>query len=703
MTDLGKLALGVEPEGKDFGKKLAELLGGSEVAEHLGGAGKKAALIFASGFGVALGAGAILESVGSTFEKAYNTIRVGTGKTGPALASLDKSFNDVFSHGAEGAGEVGQTITVLNQKLGLTKKPLDTLATQILDLSRITKTDLGTNVQALTGLYNNWNVAGKDVGSTTDMLFRASQQSGVAVGDLASELASSGVQLRSVGLGLQDSTALLALLGKEGLSVSDVLPGINKSLALAAKEGKPAAAVFKDTFAAIRNAPNDTKAAGIALDVFGARAGPKLAGLIREGKLGYEQFATAIGKGDTIQKAADDTETWQVKLDKLRNNLETKLAPLGIKVFTGIGTAVDWVSTELGVAFGPQGDGTKAVTFFQGLVADLSAFWDQHGTQIIATAQRIEGDVVSAFFTIRTGVGDFITDVQSKGATFSAIGQKFVGVWQQLWPTVKAAFDLVVIVVRDAIGIIEDLWDRFGSHLIDHIRTAFNAVMQIASGVLQAVRGVIEIVTGLITLKWGKVWQGVKDVFGGVFNALSGIAKTALNVLSTQIGSAMAIISLAWHGVWSGFGTVVAGIWGGIERSAATGVNGIIDIINGLISAYNALPFVGNIAKVGHVSWGSSAPAKPSPTIGGSKPGSRGAAHTTPAAPTGSSKPGSRGVATASAIKATPATALAGTANVHIDASLTVEGSINGDAHLQSVLDDHMARITSGVSAGTRS
>jgi phage-related minor tail protein len=104
-----------------------------------------------------------------------------------------------------------------------------------------------------------------------------------------------------MGFSFERSAALAATLSKAGSSVSDVLPAMSKAMAVAAKEGKSAAVVFGETFDKIKNAPTATEAAGVALDVFGAKAGPKLATLIREGKLSFDDLLKSMqGGSDTI-------------------------------------------------------------------------------------------------------------------------------------------------------------------------------------------------------------------------------------------------------------------------------------------------------------------------------------------------------------------------------------------------------------------
>jgi TP901 family phage tail tape measure protein len=153
----------------------------------------------------------------------------------------------------------GAAVTGFNQKLGLTGQPLQQLSEQALELSRITGTELAGNVESITNVMQNFGVSAGDQSGKLDLLFRASQASGVSVADLSSQMSGAGVVLRSVGLDFNQSAAFLATLGKAGVDAADVMPALSRTLATAAKSGKDATTVFNETFDAIKNAPTDVE------------------------------------------------------------------------------------------------------------------------------------------------------------------------------------------------------------------------------------------------------------------------------------------------------------------------------------------------------------------------------------------------------------------------------------------------------------
>jgi len=123
------------------------------------------------------------------------------------------------------------------------------------------------------------------------------------------------------------------------------MPAMTKTIKTAAADGKDAGEVFRSSFKAIGGAKTDTEAAGLAVDAFGAKAGPKLAGLIRDGKLSYEDFVKSIKGGkETIAATATDTGTMSGKLKTLKNSFLVAIEPLASGAFDAANKALkDWL------------------------------------------------------------------------------------------------------------------------------------------------------------------------------------------------------------------------------------------------------------------------------------------------------------------------------------------------------------------------
>jgi len=506
----------------------------SSISTKLSGAAKVA------GAGIMVGAGAVaagLFEIGSSFDEAFDNIRIGTGATGPALEGLQNDMKAVAGAVPASFGDAGKAITVFSQKLGLTGAPLQTLSTQVLELSRITGTDLGGNLTAVTDVFNNFGVGAGEQSGKLDLLFRASQASGVSVAELAGTMSGAGVVLREVGLSFDQSAGFIATLAKAGVDASDVMPALSKSLAAAAKDGKDASSVFTDTFNAIKGAPDDVAASGVALDVFGAKAGPKLAALIREGKLSYEDMTAAIsGGGDTIMGASSDTQDFAEKLTQLKNRVFLAIEPIATKVFNAIGQAMDQLGPkieQLTAWMTENGDTMKIVAAVIGgiMLVVLAAY----------TASMISAAVATIAATwpilaIIAVIGALVAGVIYAYRNFETFRNVVDAVWQGIQTAISFAWE----------NVIKPIWDIIVFYitkiLIPYYTFLFNVVKTVFEGIVSAVQsawGFIQTVFNAIKSGIETVWgffQTAKDIIGSVFSgiadAIGGPFKAAFNFIS---------------------------------------------------------------------------------------------------------------------------------------------------------------------------
>ena len=535
--------------------------------------------IFAAG---AVGVGVALAKIGSDFDVAFDAIRVGTGATGEQLGALEESFKNVVKQVPAEFGDAGTAIAELNTRLGLTGAPLEGLASQLLELSRITETDLAGNVAAVSSVFQNFGVGVEEQGPKLDLLFRTSQATGVSVADLAATMADSGVVLRQVGLDFDQSAALLGTLSKAGVDAGDVMPALSRSLATAAKDGKDAGDVFAETFAAIKGAPDDVAASGAALEVFGARAGPRLSALIREGKLSYEDLlGTITTGGETIMGAGEDTKDFAEQLTELKNNAMVALEPVATQVFGALGDAMGWVTDNanwlipvLAVAAGAIA-AVAAVTAVLNIVMAANPI----ALVVIAIAALVAG-LVWAY----NNVDWFRSAVET---AWNAITAAVSWAWENV---LRPVWDLIYWYIENVlIRYVQVLWTVYS--------TVWNAI---AAAVTWAWENVLRpvwdaiwwFVESVLVPTFQALWETVRTVWEGVTSAVG----TAWTFLSDVFGKLMFGIELVrgWIGdkveAVVGFFTslpgriagAVVGLWDGLTNSFRNAINVIIGLWNGL-------------------------------------------------------------------------------------------------------------------------
>jgi len=349
MSVLGNLIVRITGDNKELKNALTgskkQLSGfGAAVQKHSATFMKTGAVMM--GFAGAIAIAAI--KVGKEFDKAYSKIRTGTGKTGKVLEGLKKDFRAVAKDVPNSLDEVSTAIAELNTRLGLTGKPLQAMAKQMLNLARITETDVNAVIRTSTRLFGDWGVAVEDQAETLDYLYKVSQSTGVGIDKLSDMVTTYGVQLRTVGFTMEESLALMGKWEKEGVSAEKMLGGLSMALGKFAKAQKEPEEAFRQLVSNIEEATTVGKAMELGVEALGTRAGPDFALAVREGRFAIEDFVEAIGAGtDTIEQAAEDTMTLTEKFNLLKNQAKLAVEPLSKKLMDELSPALENVMGRL--------------------------------------------------------------------------------------------------------------------------------------------------------------------------------------------------------------------------------------------------------------------------------------------------------------------------------------------------------------------
>lgn len=380
-----------------------------------------------------LAAGAAGVALGGEIDDAFDKIRIQTGATGSALAGLEADFEAVARSGPDGFDQISTTVLEFNRRLDLTGKPLQDLSRQVLDLSRITGTDLTTNIENAAGALKAFDVPAAAYGKSLDFVFKTSQQTGVKIDELMAGLQSNAPILRTFGLGFEESAALMGTMQKAGLDVDTAMTGLKRAFKKFANEGvKDPNKALGELMTKIKNAPNEVAAGKIGFDYFG-KSGGALAVSIRRGKVSYEELLKSIrGSKDTIRGAAGETDDWDVKLKMLWNNIKLDLKPVLLKLFDSLNKMIPTIKAIADRFVGlidaitklPPGVQTGILVFI-GLLAAIGPVlvamgWLANGIGVAVTAFGWLGGALTTLTTSISGV--VIPVLTSLGAAIGAAG-----------------------------------------------------------------------------------------------------------------------------------------------------------------------------------------------------------------------------------------------------------------------------------------
>lgn len=124
-------------------------------------------------------------------------------------------------------------------------------------------------------------------------------------------------------------------------------------------------------------------------------------------------------------------------------------------------------------------------------------------------------------------------------------------------------------------------------------------------GIANVVQGVVRIVGGILRGDWAEAWKGAKQLFSGVVQSIIGAVKT---------------ITAPFRAVFSGIASFISKAFDGIKGPIVDILNFVIDRVNNLIDAHNALPFLPDIPHISNI--GESIPM---PTVTNAHRASKGA------------------------------------------------------------------------------
>jgi len=512
----------------------------------------------AAGIGVALAAGVGLLKIGETFDDAFDNIRIGTGATGDALAGLEDSFRNVVQSVPTDFDDASFAIAELNTRLDLTGGALEDSSRQFLELSRITGGDLESNIVNTTRAFGDWGVAVEDQPARLDALFRASQATGIGVDDLSAQMVKSGAPMRQLGFGFEETAAIIGKFEKEGVNTELVLGSMRIALGKMARAGEDAPETFQRVTEEIANAGSASEANALALELFGARAGPDMAAAIREGRFDIDElYATIAGGSETILGAAAETNDWRESWQILKNQVLVGLEPLASAVFEGMGSAMEKLMPHV------QAIATWLGENLPGAVATIQGWFGGLSGTTSGLSKTFGGSFASIAKAVTVGVG-IVGDLLANMRQWFEENQE----------TITKVMGQIQQVISTVIEIISRLWNTWGATIMALVRNAWSVVAGVISGALDVILGALDFFIGLFTGDWSRMGDGLLQVWDGLWKAIKSVLEGMWGQIQAVVANFPADLKQA--GI-----DMVRGLWEGIQSMGSW----LADKVGGFIKA----------------------------------------------------------------------------------------------------------------------
>lgn len=537
-------------------------------------------------------------------EKGSDNLIKATGATGASAKDLEKSYKNVSKNIVADFGDIGAAMGEVNTRFGYTGGELEKATQQFLKFADITGTDATNAVQIVSKAIEGAGLDSKEYTVLLDQLAVAAQASGVSVDTLADGITKNGATMRSLGFDTSETIAIIAQMEKAGVNTETAFAGMKKAAAEWAKDGKKPREEFQKTIDLISNADSDTKAAEIALENFGNKAGTELADAIRTGRFEYSEFAkTVTGSSGTVNKTYEETQSELDKVKLATQNLKvsaadmidkvvTKYSPqiqkalekaieITDKLFPAIEKGFKWISKNggtvasvivgIGSAIGVFVAATTGVTALKTAFTGLWAVMSANPVGLVVAA--IAG-LVAAIVTLWNTNEDFRNWV--------------IGAWETIKSAVETAITAVAEFFQSAWDGVELVKEEFATAW-ENIKSVWSAAGDFFTGVWDTIKGKFTSVGTWFKTTFTTAWTNIKNVFSTVGDFFGGIwdtIKSKFTSIGTKVGQA----------IGGAFKSVINSVLETVENT----INAVPDAINGAIDILNKIPGV-DIDHLGYV------------------------------------------------------------------------------------------------------
>jgi phage-related minor tail protein len=216
----------------------------------------------------------------------------------------------------------------------------------------------------------------------------------------------------------------------------------------------------------------------------------------------------------------------------------------------------------------------------QPILAQLSAFWATHGTEITAfatTAWNQIGSIVSGVLSIlQATIIPILTSIGGFISTHSAEIQALLsGAWTIISTVIGTAIANVQSVITIALAAIQGDWGTVWAEIQGIIDRTTGAIQTVIGTMLSGVQTLWNGALGALQTKATDVWNGIK---GAVETGING-AKSAIDGLVTQLNTTL---TTALNTIQTTFSSV----WNGVKSAIADPIGAVKNAIDSLIGKF---------------------------------------------------------------------------------------------------------------------
>lgn len=465
-------------------------------------------------FGIKAFGGAVKSA--ADFEAAMSRVEAATGASGKELEALKKAASDAGANTQFTASQAANALENL-AKAGLSSTQSVQALNPVLNLAAAADVELATAAEYVTKAVMGMGLSFDDAGRVADVLAKGANATNSSVTSLSEALSYAAPIAQTVGLTLEETTAIMGKLADAGIDASRS----GTSLANILAQFSDPSSAFKKELAALGITTNDfnealrqLEASGdkgkAAILAVGLNAGPALQSLLNQGMGSVDALAEKLRNAEGSAAAAA-----KVMQDNLQGSMK------------GLGSAWEAVETALMTPVLPvltQGI-TDLANAFRASVSDGTI--GRFG-QIIKTAfeNGIQGiKTFLASFDVEAIIAKFQAWAASAGDTFGKIvqyAQTAGGVVQVVWGAMSTGANVVMAVIYK----VAEAFAGVASNVQSGIALILDGLAKVTFGGLSASFKAAADEIRLSAGATGAVAQAFSDQAAAAFDRAAGGAET---------------------------------------------------------------------------------------------------------------------------------------------------------------------------------
>lgn len=314
----------------------------------------------------------------------------------------------------------------------------------------------------------------------------------------------------------------------------------------------------------------------------------------------------------------------------------------GFQSFFGlVGPAVGPIVAQLQSLFSAGSQGGEA---FAGIASALTPIWQIIQNNVLPALTQLGSAIVTGVQPVLQVIGDIVTG--SLVPAFQQMAATAAPLFTQLGQTISVVAAQIGPILQGVADVIRNVWGFIGPFVLSTLQGMFANVVGIFSGIFTVIQGVVNLVSAIFRGDWAGAWNAVvqivsgavqavwnfvqiwlvgrmvaaagaalgflRGLFGSAWGAISGVVQGAVNTVSSLVGwllmgmrgvvsGGMSAVRGFFTSAWSAITGAVSGAMSSIGSFVSSGISGVVRTIGALpgqaISALSGL--AGQMGTVG--------------------------------------------------------------------------------------------------------